>query len=136
MLFRSGIALILMRRVKWQLPVFYIGTVALMAWIFPYHKLNYEGPAGYFTGDPAYHVAFGGLALGAFFMATDMVTSPLTTFGQILFAVGCGVITASIRLWGGYPEGVCYSILLMNTAVPMIDRYTRPRVFGAKGAKK
>ncbi len=132
----GGIALILMGRVKWQLPAFYIGTVALLTWIFPYSKLNYEGPAAFFAGDPAYHVVFGGLALGAFFMATDMVTSPLTTFGQILFAVGCGVITAAIRLYGGYPEGVCYSILLMNTAVPMIDRYTRPRVLGAKGAKK
>ncbi len=133
----GGVALILMKRVKWQLPVAYIGTVALLTWIFPYDKINYETAGGYFNGDPAYHVVFGGLALGAFFMATDMVTSPLTAPGQIVFAVGCGAITAVIRLYGGYPEGVCYSILLMNTAVPLIDRYTRPRVLGTgkKGAK-
>jgi electron transport complex protein RnfD len=64
-----------------------------------------------------------------------MVTSPLTARGQMIFAVGCGVLTVLIRLYGGYPEGVCYSILLMNTAVPLIDRWTRPRVFGT-GVKK
>ena len=65
-------------------------------------------------------------------MATDYVTSPLSAKGKIIFGIGCGVLTAVIRLSGGYPEGVCYSILLMNTAVPLIDRWTRPRVFGTK----
>jgi electron transport complex protein RnfD len=83
-----------------------------------------------------FHLLSGGLMLGAWFMATDMVTTPVTRPGLLIFGVGCGVLTAIIRLIGGYPEGVCYSILLMNTAVPLIDRYTRPRVFGAKGAKK
>jgi electron transport complex protein RnfD len=77
------------------------------------------------------HLFGGGLMLGAFFMATDMVTSPVTNRGLVIFAVGCGLITAIIRLYGGYPEGVCYSIILMNTAVPLIDRYTRPRIYGA-----
>jgi len=63
-------------------------------------------------------------------MATDMVTSPETTKGMIIFGAGCGIITTAIRLWGGYPEGVSYSILLMNAAVPLIDRYTKPKVFG------
>ncbi|MEO0073775.1 MAG: RnfABCDGE type electron transport complex subunit D, partial [candidate division WOR-3 bacterium] len=73
----------------------------------------------------------GGLMLGALFMATDYVTSPITDTGRIIFGVGCGVLTVLIRLWGGYPEGVCYSILLMNVATPLIDRLTRPRLFGS-----
>ena len=63
-------------------------------------------------------------------MATDMVTSPLHAKGQFIFAAGCGILTVSIRIWGGYPEGVSYAILLMNLAVPIIDRYTVPKVFG------
>jgi len=74
--------------------------------------------------------------LGAFFMATDMVTSPLTRKGLIIFAAGCGTLTALIRLYGAYPEGVCYSILIMNTVVPLIDRWTKPRVFGAVQPRK
>lgn len=68
--------------------------------------------------------------LGAFFMATDMVTSPITPNGKIVFALGCGVLTFVIRKFGGYPEGVSYSILLMNLFVPHIERYTRPRIYG------
>lgn len=128
----GGIALILLKRIKWQLPLFYILTVALLTWILPYHKVSFQ-TEGFFQGHPLYHVCFGGLALGAFFMATDMVTTPLTTLGQVIFAVGCGVLTAIIRLYGGYPEGVCYSILIMNTTVPLIDRFSRPRVYGTKG---
>ena len=70
--------------------------------------------------------------LGAFFMATDYVTSPLTRKGQLVFAFGCGLLTAIIRLWGGYPEGVSYAILMMNAATPIIDRYTKTRVYGKK----
>jgi electron transport complex protein RnfD len=77
-----------------------------------------------------FHIFAGGLILGAFFMATDMVTSPLTKKGSVIFGIGAGVITCVIRLLGGYPEGVCYSILLMNAFTPMIDRYVRPRRFG------
>ena len=73
--------------------------------------------------------------LGAFFMATDMVTIPMTVKGQVIFAVGAGAITVLIRLVGGYPEGVCYSILLMNALTPLIDRFTKPRIFGAGGDK-
>jgi electron transport complex protein RnfD len=77
----------------------------------------------------------GGLMLGAFFMATDWVTSPLTPKGMIIFGCGCGVLTVLIRLFGGYPEGVAFSILLMNSATPIIDRLTMPRKFGAMPKK-
>ena len=79
--------------------------------------------------------ALGGVLLGAFFMATDYTTTPYTPKGQIIFGIGCGIITAVIRLWGAYPEGVSYSILLMNAATPLIDRYTAPKRFGTEGGK-
>ena len=123
------LVLIALRIVKWYMPTLYIATTLLVVTVLPYSK----GPLVTSWGDwgyPAYHLLFGGVALGAMFMATDMVTSPLTAAGRIIFAVGCGLITGLIRLYGGYPEGVCYAILLMNTATPLIDRITRPRVFG------
>jgi electron transport complex protein RnfD len=108
--------------ISWHIPIPYILTVGLFTYIF--------GPKGLFSGDWLFHILSGGLILGAFFMATDYVTSPLTRKGQIIFAVGCGLITAIIRLWGGYPEGASYAILMMNAATPIIDRYTRNRVYG------
>ena len=78
----------------------------------------------------------GGLIIGAFFMSTDMVTAPITLKGQIIFAVGAGVLTVLIRLLGGYPEGVCYSILLMNAVTPLIDRIVKPKIFGSVKAKE
>ena len=72
----------------------------------------------------------GGLFLGAIFMATDYTTSPMTKKGQLIFALGCGLLTSLIRVFGGYPEGVSYSILIMNLTVPLIDKFTRPRIFG------
>ena len=99
--------------ITWHIPFTYIGTVTLLSWVF--------------GRDPLFSVLAGGLVLGAFFMAVDPVTSPMTAKGQIIFGVGCGMITVLIRQWGGYPEGVCYSILLMNALVPLIDRYTKPR---------
>ena len=121
----GGIYLIYKGYINWQVPVCMIGTVGILTWIF--------GPAGLFTGDPLFHMMAGGLILGAFFMATDMVTIPITTKGQIIFAVGAGAITVLIRLKGGYPEGVCYSILLMNAVTPLIDRLVKPKKFGARG---
>lgn len=76
------------------------------------------------------HILSGGLMLGAFFMATDYTTSPTTKWGAYIMGIGCGVLTVIIRLYGGYPEGVSYSILLMNIASPLIDKVTIPRVFG------
>jgi electron transport complex protein RnfD len=110
--------------ISWQIPFSYLASAALMAYIF--------GPRGIFSGDWLFHLLAGGLVLGAFFMATDYVTSPLTAKGQIVFGLGCGLLTMVIRLWGGYPEGVSYAILMMNAATPMIDRYTKKRVYGAR----
>jgi electron transport complex protein RnfD len=120
-----GVAFLLLRGyISWHIPLTYIFTVGLFTYIF--------GPKGLFTGDWVFHILSGGLVLGAFFMATDYVTSPLTRKGQIVFGLGCGLITAIIRLWGGYPEGVSYAILMMNGATPIIDRYTRNRIYGTK----
>jgi electron transport complex protein RnfD len=118
-----GAAFLFIRKyIIWHIPVTYILTVGLLTFIF--------GPNGYFSGDWLFHILTGGLILGAFFMATDYVTSPLTYKGQIIFGIGCGVITAVIRLWGGYPEGVSYAILMMNAATPIIDRFTKNRIYG------
>jgi electron transport complex protein RnfD len=118
-----GAAYLFYRRViSWRIPFAFIGTVALLTWIL--------GPQGLFTGNAIYHVFSGGLILGAFYMATDYSSSPVTPKGRIIMGIGCGIITSVIRLYGGYPEGVAYSILLMNVATPLIDRYTMPRVYG------
>lgn len=119
----GGLYLIARKIVDWRIPLSYIGTVALLSWII-------MGPKGLFTGNVFFHVFSGGLMLGAFFMATDMVTSPITPKGRWIFGIGCGVLTVFIRKWGGYPEGVSYSILLMNVTVPLINKFTKPRVFG------
>jgi len=103
--------------VDWRIPSGYIGTVIVLTGLFG-------------GGPPLFHVFAGGLILGAFFMATDMVTSPITPVGKWIFGIGCGILTVLIRRVGGYPEGVSYSILLMNLTVPIIDRFTRPKVFG------
>ncbi len=111
------------RVIDWRIPFSYMGTVAILAWVF-------GGTEGLLTGNWIFHILSGGLILGAFYMATDMVSSPINAKGQLIFGIGCGILTVAIRIWGGYPEGVSYSILLMNLAVPLIDRYTVPRVFG------
>ncbi len=130
----GGLLLIWWGHVNWRVPVLFIGTVLVLGFVLP-EKINLtDGTiawSGWFVGNPVHHLFGGGLILGAFFMATDMVTSPVTNKGLVIFAVGCGLLTAIIRLYGGYPEGVCYSIILMNTAVPLIDRFTKPRIYGA-----
>lgn len=123
LLILGGLILIYKKYINWQVPVVMVGTVGLFTWIF--------GPNGAFTGDPLFHMMAGGLIIGAFFMATDMVTIPLTRKGQLIFAFGAGLLTTLIRLKGGYPEGVCYSILLMNSVTPLIDRLCPPVKFGA-----
>jgi len=124
LLLLGGIYLIYKGYANWVVPVFMIGTVGILTWMF--------GPAGLFSGDPLFHMMAGGLIIGAFFMATDMVTIPITKKGQIIFAMGVGALTVLIRLKGGYPEGVCYSILLMNAVTPLIDRVAKPVKFGAR----
>ncbi|MCK9430276.1 MAG: RnfABCDGE type electron transport complex subunit D [Candidatus Omnitrophica bacterium] len=110
--------------ISWHIPAAYILTTAIFTYIFGAKQL--------FHGDWLFHILSGGLILGAFFMATDYVATPLTSKGQIIFGVGCGLLTAIIRLWGGYPEGVSYAILMMNAATPFIDRYTKNRIYGSK----
>ena len=123
LLLLGGLVLLFKKYIDWRVPVGYIGTVAVLAWIF-------GGPEGFFTGNVMFHIFGGGLILGAFFMATDMVTSPVTKKGKWIFAIGCGFFTIVIRLKGGYPEGVSYAILLMNTATPLIDKFTKPKIYG------
>ncbi len=120
LLILGGAFLIYRGYITWQIPVFMIGTVGILTAAFGH--------------DPIMHMMSGGLILGAFFMATDMVTIPITTTGRIIFAVGAGALTVLIRLKGGYPEGVCYSILLMNCVTPLIDLWIKPRKFGARRA--
>ena len=136
LLFLGGIVLVGLGYVKWEVPVLFIGTAALLGWALP---IPVQGDAArfyvWFGGRPLFEIFAGGLFLGAFFMATDMVTTPVTRKGLVVFAIGCGVLTAVIRRYGGYPEGVCYAILLMNTATPLIDRYTKPRAFGQRPKK-
>ncbi len=110
--------------ISWHIPITYVFTLGLFTYLF--------GAKGLLQGDWLFHILSGGLILGAFFMATDYVSSPLTRKGQIIFGIGCGIITAVIRLWGGYPEGVSYAILMMNAATPIIDRYTKNRVYGTR----
>lgn len=119
LLILGGVYLLYRGVINWRIPFTYIGTVAVMMLIF----------GGGFS-NMVYHLFAGGLMLGAFFMATDYASSPVTPKGQIIFGIGCGVITSVIRLYGGYPEGVSYSILLMNIVAPLLDKYTSPRVFG------
>ncbi len=122
----GGLYLIARRVIDPRIPIIYIGTVALFTFV--------AGPSGLFTGNALYHILGGGLMIGAIFMATDYTTSPMSGTGKVIFAAGCGILTSIIRLWGGYPEGVSYSILLMNLTVPLIDRAFVPNLFG--GATK
>jgi electron transport complex protein RnfD len=122
-----GAAYLLYRKlITWHIPAAFLGTVAVFTGIM--HLID---PAAY--ASPVFHVLAGGLLLGAFFMATDMVTSPTTLKGQVVFGIGAGLITVLIRLWGGYPEGVMYSILFMNAVTPLINRWTQPTIYGTRG---
>lgn len=112
----GGLYLIYKKQIDWKVPIIMIGTVFIASLI-----------AG---ANPFLHIFSGGLFLGAFFMVTDMVTSPHTTKGRAIFAFGIGVLVSLIRFKGGYPEGVAYSILIMNGFVPLINRYTSPKKFG------
>ena len=120
-----GAAILLIKGyISWHIPATYIFTTAIFTYIF--------GGAQLFSGDWLFHILSGGLILGAFFMATDYVATPLTAKGQLIFGIGCGLLTAVIRIWGGYPEGVSYAILMMNAATPFIDRYTKNKIYGTR----
>ncbi len=123
LLLLGGLYLIYKGVITIKIPGIYIGTVAILTLIITGFDVNLT----------MVHILSGGLILGAFFMATDYASSPITPRGQIIYAVGMGLLTTIIRFYGGYPEGVSYSILLMNVAAPLIDKYSKQRVFG--GAK-
>ncbi len=118
----GGVLLLALRIINWRIPVFYIGTVALFSYII--------------GEDPLFHILAGGLMIGAFFMATDYVTSPVTANGKIIFGVGLGIITVLIRNYGVLPEGVAFSILIMNAFTPLIDRYLKLKTLGLQKKKE
>jgi electron transport complex protein RnfD len=119
----GGIYLIGRKIITYHIPVFYLLSLAGFTGVF-----RLIDPVKY--PDPLFHILVGGAMLGAWFMATDMVTSPMTVKGQVLFAIGGGILCGAIRLFGSYPEGCSYSILIMNAFVPLIDRYIKPKRFG------
>ena len=118
----GGILLLAFRIIDWRIPVFYLATVALGSLIL--------------GSDIIFQLLAGGLMIGAFFMATDYATSPVMGNGRIIFAVGLGVLTVLFRNFGPMPEGVCFSILIMNAFTPLIDKYIKPKPFGYQGKKK
>ncbi len=119
----GGLFLLIKRIISWHIPFSFIGTVVAFTGI-----LYLIDPEMYVN--PLFHLLAGGLMLGAFFMATDMVTSPMTKSGQLVFGVGCGLLTVLIRVWGAYPEGVSFAILIMNAVVPLINKGFKPKTFG------
>ena len=125
----GGIYLVIRKVISVRIPLAYLGTVAVITFIFPQAGSNVDWML--------YSLLSGGVMLGAIFMATDYATSPATAWGQIIFGIGCGALTVVFRYFGIFPEGVTYAILLMNALVWVIDRFTAPRRFGVKkgGAK-
>ena len=117
----GGVYLLYKHEISWKIPVIYIATVAILFGVIGRHGMRM----------PLQEIMAGGVMLGGIFMATDYASSPVTPKGQIIFAVGAGLITYLIRTFGGYPEGVSYSILIMNCCVPLIERFTEPTIFGA-----
>ena len=123
----GGIYLVVRKVISPRIPLAYIGSVAVLTLVFS----KTDAPVAWML----YSLFSGGVMLGAIFMATDYATSPVTAKGQIVYGIGCGVLTVIFRYFGLYPEGVTYAILLMNACVWVIDRYTAPRRFGVKGGK-
>jgi electron transport complex protein RnfD len=128
-LLMGGVWLMARHTISWHIPVSYLASVALLAGLF-----NLINPDVY--APPLFHLLAGGLILCAFFMATDPVSSPSSGIGKIVFGVGCGILTWVIRTYGNYPEGAMFAVILMNCAVPIIDYYVRPRVYGHTRGKK
>ena len=125
LLILGGLYMLFKKVITWHIPVSIIATVALVATVFWLYN-----PTVYIN--PVYHILTGGLMLGAIFMATDMVTSPMNPKGQIIYGIGIGLITISIRLFGAYPEGISFAILIMNAVTPLINTYVKPKRFGGK----
>jgi len=125
LLILGGLYMLFRKVITWHIPVSIIGSVALVATILWLADQN-----AYVN--PLYHIFGGGVMLGAIFMATDMVTSPMTPKGQIIYGLGIGIITIFIRLFGAYPEGISFAILIMNAFTPLINSYAKPKRFGGK----
>jgi len=125
LLLLGGIGMIFKRIITWHVPVAMLGSLFLIAGLF--HLIHPEHFAG-----PLFHIFSGGALLGAFFIATDPVSGATSDKGRLWFGAGVGILTYIIRTWGGYPDGIAFSVLLMNMAAPTIDYYTQPRVFGHK----
>ena len=125
----GGAYLLIRRVITWHIPVAVLGTIAIFSAI--YGAFSFDAPH-LVSNFALFHLLSGGVVLGAVFMATDYVTSPMTTKGLVLYGVGIGAITMIIRLWGAYPEGMSFAILIMNSVVPLINKYIKPRRFGAK----
>lgn len=122
LLILGGLFLVVRRVISLHIPAAFIGTVFALTYLFPKGDLDVQFPL--------YSIFSGAVMLGAFFMATDYTTSPLTNTGKIIFGVGCGALTVAIRYFGGYPEGVSFAILIMNITVPFIDKLTAPKPYG------
>ena len=122
----GGIYLLYKHVISWKIPVIYIATVFILFAVIGRHGMRM----------PLQEIFAGGVMLGGIFMATDYASSPVTPKGQVIFAVGAGLLTYLIRTFGGYPEGVSYSILIMNCCVPLIERFTEPTIFGALPKRK
>ena len=119
----GGLYMLRKRVITWHIPVtMFVGCLVPATIFWVYDSVHYP--------DPIFHLVTGGLVIGAFFMATDMVTSPISIKGQIIFGLGCGLLTYLIRTWSGYPEGVSFAVVIMNAIVPLIDQYTRPTAYG------
>ena len=132
LLLLGSIYLIAKRIVPWEIPTAYFVSFGLLVWVFGGTRFG----LGPFQGDVLFHMFTGGFMLGAFYMATDMVTTPFTTRGMLIFGVGVGLLTFLIRFFGSFPEGVSLAVLLMNIFVPIINRYTKPKRFGQTAAAK
>lgn len=123
LLILGGVYMLIKKVITWHIPVSVIASVAVVAALF-----WLIDPESYVN--PVYHILTGGLMLGAIYMATDMVTSPMTPKGQLIFGAGIGIITISIRMFGAYPEGISFAILIMNAFTPLINNYVKPKRFG------
>ena len=123
LLILGGLFLLFRRIISWHIPAAMLGTVAVLATVF--HMID----PGRYAGAQV-HLLSGGLLMAALFIATDPVGSPATGRGKLIFGIGCGALIYIIRVWGGYPEGVAFAVLLMNALTPIIDHYLRPRIYG------
>ncbi len=123
LLLAGGLVLLMTRIISWHIPLSMMLTIALLAGLFHWMDAEHYPSA-------LYHLLSGATLLGAFFIATDLVTSPVTKKGQLVFGAGCGALVFVIRTWAGYPEGMAFAVMLMNSFTPMIDHYIRPRIYG------